>query len=189
MVAIETSRLALRDWRIEDLSPYARLNSDKTVMAYFPKPLTWEEAEAHYLKVKSHIEQYGFGFWAVEELLSGKFIGFIGLQWTNFEAEFTPCVEIGWRLDRRYWRKGYATEGAMACLDHAFQRLNLEEVFSFTAAINEPSEGLMKKIGMRKIDEFEHPLLDSNSTLSRHVLYTITINDWHQTHSASDATD
>lgn len=185
MVALETSRLTLRDWRIEDLSPYARLNSDKKVMAYFPKPLSWDETEAHYLKVKSHIEQYGFGFWAVDERISGKFIGFIGLQWTNFEAEFTPCVEIGWRLDKRYWRKGYATEGAAACLDHAFQHLNLEEVFSFTPVINKPSEGVMKKIGMKKVGEFEHPNVDRNSPLARHALYTITINDWYQLKTAS----
>ncbi len=178
MIAVETSRLSLRDWRIEDLRPYARLNSDKKVMAYFPKILTWEETEAHYLKMKSHIEQYGFGFWAVEERISGRFIGFIGLQWTNFDAEFTPCVEIGWRLDKRYWRKGYASEGAQACLDHAFQKLNLEEVYSFTAKINVPSEGVMKKVGMTKLKEFEHPLVDSRSKLSTHVLYNMTVDSW-----------
>jgi ribosomal-protein-alanine N-acetyltransferase len=128
--------------------------------------------------MKNHIEQYGFGFWAVEERISGRFIGFIGLQWTNFEADFTPCVEIGWRLDKRYWRKGYATEGARACLDHAFHQSNLEEVYSFSARVNEPSEGVMKKIGMQKIGEFEHPNVHSRSKLASHVLYRTAVDNW-----------
>ncbi|MEQ9300655.1 MAG: GNAT family N-acetyltransferase [Cyclobacteriaceae bacterium] len=175
---IETTRLCLREWRIEDLSSYAKLNADKQVMEFFPRVLTWEETEQSYMRIKSHFEQYGFGFWAAEERVSGRFIGFIGLQWTNFAADFTPCVEIGWRLAKKYWSKGYATEGASACLDRAFQELNLEEVYSFTAKVNIPSEGVMKKIGMEKIGEFDHPKVDGKSKLARHVLYMIKVDQW-----------
>lgn len=178
MPTINTPRLCLREWRIEDLSSYAKMNADKEVMKYFPRTLQWEESEGHYKRIKKHFDQYGFGLWAAEERISGRFMGFIGFQWTNFEADFTPCVEIGWRLAKKYWRKGYATEGAKACLDHGFGTLNLEEVYSFTATLNVPSEGVMKKIGMRKVDEFDHPKVDAKNKLQRHVLYLINVDDW-----------
>ncbi len=178
MPIINTSRLCLREWRIEDLSSFAKINADKQVMKYYPRTLAWEETEGHYKRIKRHFEQYGFGLWALEERISGRFIGYVGFQWTNFKAEFTPCIEIGWRLAKKYWRRGYATEAANACLDFGFRKLDLEEVYSFTAAINIPSEGVMNKIGMNKIGEFDHPKVDSKSKLYRHVLYLIKVDQW-----------
>lgn len=108
---------------------------------------------------------------------SKEFIGFIGFHRPSFEADFTPCIEIGWRLKRDAWGKGYATEGAKACLKYGFTELNFKEVYSFTAKINKPSEKVMKKIGMQYVKEFDHPKLEPNNKLCKHVLYVIRNTD------------
>lgn len=104
-------------------------------------------------------------------------IGFIGFHIATFEADFTPCIEIGWRLKRDAWGKGYATEGARACLEFGFTNLNFKEVYSFIAKINKPSQNVMKKIGMHYVKDFNHPKIERNSNLCRHVLYVIRNTD------------
>jgi RimJ/RimL family protein N-acetyltransferase len=103
-------------------------------------------------------------------------IGFVGLQYVNFEASFTPAVEIGWRLAYEYWGRGYATEAARAVLDHAFKQLKLSEVVAFTVVSNRQSRKVMQKIGMRydPQGDFDHPDFDHNSPLRRHVLYRVS---------------
>ena len=119
------------------------------------------------------IDQHGWGLWAVELKETKEFIGFIGLQPQPDLFEFSSCVEIGWRLAKKYWHRGYATEGARAVLDYAFNTLNLDKVVSFTAKSNTPSEAVMKKIGMVKTQEFQHPKLPEDHPLCWHVLYEI----------------
>jgi RimJ/RimL family protein N-acetyltransferase len=91
-----------------------------------------------------------------------------------FDADFTPCVDIGWRLTKEAWGKGLATEGAKRCLDYAFEVLNIEKIFAMAPSINIPSENVMKKIGMRKIKNFQHPLLLNCPELRECVLYQIS---------------
>ena len=100
-------------------------------------------------------------------------IGFIGFIHQTFESDFTPCSEISWRLRPEFWGKGYATEGAMACLDYGFNYLDFQSVYSFTATVNTRSERVMQKIGLHKVKEFDHPKLERSSWLCRHVLYKI----------------
>ncbi len=111
---LRTERLYLRRWRATDREPFAALNADPRVMEYFPAPLSPEESEALTSRIEGHFEQHGFGVWAVEIKGTAPFAGFIGLSIPRFEAHFTPCVEIGWRLASEYWGCGYATEGARA---------------------------------------------------------------------------
>jgi RimJ/RimL family protein N-acetyltransferase len=105
-----------------------------------------------------------------------RFIGFIGLSEKSFEAVFTPCIDIGWRLSTEEWNKGYATEGAKRCLEYANEVLKLEKIVSIAPKINLKSEQVMKKIGMEKVMEFVHPLLINDERLRDCVLYQITIN-------------
>jgi ribosomal-protein-alanine N-acetyltransferase len=102
-------------------------------------------------------------------------IGFVGLAPATFPAHFTPAVEVGWRLARPYWNRGYATEAARAVLRFGFDVLGLPEIVSFTAVINQPSRGVMAKLGMRHdpADDFDHPRVPAGSPLRRHVLYRI----------------
>lgn len=148
---IQTERLVLRQWRKEDLEPFAKLNADPRVMEFFPMPWTQEESDISLQSARNHIEKYGWGKWAVSLLETDEFIGFIGLEDVYFQAHFTPAVEIGWRLAFDYWGKGYATEGAKAALAYGFETLSLDEIVSFTAMPNVRSRRIMEKIGMHHI--------------------------------------
>jgi RimJ/RimL family protein N-acetyltransferase len=171
---LRTDRLLLRQWRPEDFGPFAELNADPEVMRYFPAPLRRDESDGLATKARALIEARGWGLWAVEVVETNEFIGFIGLAEPSFDADFTPAVEVGWRLHRRHWGSGYATEGARAALAFAFEELSLEEVVSFTSAVNLRSRRVMERLGMTHDpeDDFEHPRVDDR-VLRPHVLYRI----------------
>ena len=172
---MRTPRLVLRQWRDADLEPFAALNGDPEVMRYFPATLTREQSDALAARERARIDERGWGLWAVELVDSATFIGFVGLAEARFDAHFTPAVEIGWRLARESWGNGYATEGARAVVDTAFQELGLDEIVSFTAVENEPSRRVMERLGMTHDpgDDFDHPLLPPGHPLGRHVLYRL----------------
>lgn len=177
MIYLETSRLQLRDWKETDLEPFSRINADEKVMTYFPKTLSPEETNVFYPSILSEFEECGFGLYAVEVKENKEFIGFIGFHRATFEADFTPCIEIGWRLKYEAWGKGYATEGATACLQYGFNELGFRDVYSFTADVNKPSKNVMIKIGMSFIKTFNHPKVEKHSPLHKHVLYHISKNN------------
>lgn len=168
----ETERLGFRHWSEEDLVPFAAMNASKEVMEFFPSTLTEDESKAMMTRLQDEIVAKGYGLWAVDIKSSKLFAGFIGLHEATFESEFTPCVEIGWRLVQETWGKGLATEGARACLDFGF-RLGLKEIYSFTSVHNLRSERVMRKIGMTKLGEFEHPKVPDGNWLRKHVLYKV----------------
>jgi RimJ/RimL family protein N-acetyltransferase len=172
---LRTARLCLRRWRAEDREPFARLNADPRVVEYLPSPLSREESDALADRIEAHFQQHGFGLWAVEISGLSPLAGFIGLSIPRFEAHFTPCVEIGWRLDAAWWNRGYATEGARAALEFGFQLLHLEEIVSFTVPANIRSRRVMEKIGMTcsADEDFDHPSLPEGHPLQRHVLYRV----------------
>lgn len=173
MIYIETSRLILRDWKDSDLEPFCQLNADEQVMKYFPKTLSEKETNELYEVIVSEFLDCGFGLYAVESKENNEFIGFIGFHKATFDADFTPCIEIGWRLKKEAWGRGYATEGAKACLTYGFDTLGFKEIYSFTADINVPSKNVMNKIGMSFIKMFDHPKVERSSELSKHVLFHI----------------
>ncbi len=173
MIYIETERLQLRDWKEEDKDIFKSINQDLEVMKYLGKPLTEDETNHLIEKVKKELKEDNFGVYAVELKENKKFIGSVGLHRTTFLSDFTPCIEILWRIDSNYWNKGYATEAAKACLDYAFNTLKIDEVYSFTSKLNKASMKVMKNIGLKFIKEFDHPNLRHDDPLSRHVLYKI----------------
>ncbi|MDE5913238.1 MAG: GNAT family N-acetyltransferase [Muribaculaceae bacterium] len=170
MVYAETDRLILRSWQPEDLPLFIAMNKDERVMRYFPAPLSDVETEAFFVRIQDEFERKGWGLYAVEVKSTGEFIGYVGLHEIGFEADFTPGVEIGWRLAADHHNQGYATEAAKAVLVLA-ERNGIERLYSFTAKINLPSERVMQKIGMVKAGEFDHPKLLADSPLCAHVLY------------------
>ena len=172
--AIVTARLGLRTWLPKDTTPFVEMNADPEVMRFFPKTLSRLETESFIKIIEEHFQEKGYGLFAVDELASHRFIGFIGLHTAMFESTFTPCVEEGWRLDRRFWGNGYASEGAAACLRHGFEKLGLTEILSFTSAVNHRSVAVMKRIGLRYRMDFGHPKIDPKHQLFPHVLYGLT---------------
>ncbi|WP_328328815.1 GNAT family N-acetyltransferase [Kribbella sp. NBC_00382] len=180
MSELITDRLLLRQWKDSDYEPYAALNADPAVMEHFPNVMTRAESDAMVDRVKAALDELGFGLWAVEVRESGQFIGFIGLSVPTFDAPFLPGVEVGWRLAKDAWGKGYATEGARAALAYGFGEAGLDEVLSFTATTNKPSQRVMERIGMThdEAGDFDHPRLPDGHRLQRHVLYRITRAQW-----------
>lgn len=179
---IETERLILRPWRESDLEPFARLNADPRVMEYFPSVLSRKESDDLASRISSKLEEQGWGLWAVSIPDVADFVGFIGLAEPSFHAHFTPAVEVGWRLAFDHWGKGYATEGAKAVLEYGFEKLNLNEIVSFTAVQNMRSRRIMEKLGMHTDpkDDFDHPKLPEDHKLRRHVLYRLKKNEWEK---------
>lgn len=168
---IETERLLLRRWREKDLDVLMRMNQNAEVMRYFPSKRDAAQTRQFYENILEEFCIYGYGLYAAEEKESGQFIGFIGFHRANLAVDFCPCIEIGWRLDRPYWGKGYATEGAKACLKHGFEKLCFDKVYSFTSVENIPSQHVMQKIGLHIGQYFEHPEIVKNHPLRPHVCY------------------
>jgi RimJ/RimL family protein N-acetyltransferase len=177
---LETERLRLRDWRESDLEPFAAMNADPVVMRHFPSVQTREQSDASVRRCQKIPETYPFGVFAAETKADGRFIGFIGLAIPRFEAHFTPCVEIGWRLRADVWGQGLATEGAKRVLELGFGAANLTQIVAMTTLENIASQRVMQKIGMvhDPKEDFDHPELAEGHRLRRHVLYRLTRERW-----------
>ncbi len=172
---LRTERLLLREWRDEDLEPFAVLNADPEVMRFMPKLLSRDECATRIQNIREHFRDHGFGLWAVEVCSVTPFIGFVGLSIPRFEMPFTPCVEIGWRLARQAWGNGFATEAARAVVAFGFDQLGLAEILSYTVPENVRSRRVMERLGMKHDPDgdFDHPLLAEGHPLRRHVMYRL----------------
>lgn len=175
---LTTERLVLRAWRDDDVDAFAAMNADPVVMEHFPSTLTRVQTDDLVARIERHFEDHGFGLWAVEVRGGAPFIGFVGLALPNFEAFFTPAVEVGWRLAKDHWGQGYATEGAREAVRFGFEDAALAEIVSFTVLANERSQGVMRRLGLSKDGEFDHPNLPGRHPMRRHVLYRLTRADW-----------
>jgi RimJ/RimL family protein N-acetyltransferase len=174
--ALTTERLLMREWRDSDRAPYAALNADPDVMHHFPSRLTTEQSDEMVDRMIVGWRDHGFGLWAVERVDTGDFIGFVGLAAPTWQAAFTPCVEVGWRIGKQHWGNGFAPEAAVAALQWGFDNVELpdDEIVSFATEGNMKSRRVMEKIGMVRDTEsdFDHPLLP-DWVDRRHVLYRI----------------
>jgi len=170
---LSTPRLRLRPWRESDFEPFAAMNADPAVMEHFPSVATRTESDAMAERIMAKMEAQGWGLWALEVIGGEPFIGFTGLGVPGFEAYFTPCTEVGWRLARSAWGNGYATEAARAALAFGFDELGLPEIVSFTAVTNTRSAAVMERLGMKRDGELDHPNIAQGSPLRRHLLYRI----------------
>ena len=173
---IRTARLRVRAWRDDDFEAYAAMNADPRVMEFFPSVLSREESKERFARGNARLAEQGIGFWPVDVVGDASFIGIVGLARVDFEAPFLPAVEIGWRLAADHWGKGYATEAARAVLAFGFERLDLQEIVSFTTTANVRSRRVMEKLGMRHApgEDFLHPLLPEGHPLRPHVLYRLS---------------
>ena len=184
---LKTERLVLRSWRNSDRENFARLNADPVVMEHFPGVLSRAESDSLAARIDAHFKDHGFGLWAVEVPGKANFIGFVGLSVPGFDAPFMPAVEVGWRIDKAYWGRGFATEAAHAALADGFDRVGLAEIVSFTTPANIRSIRVMKRLGMthNSADDFEHPRLPEHHPLRRHVLYRLNRAAWLNAHQSA----
>lgn len=177
---LKSERLGFRNWTENDLTEFARINADPEVMEHFPKTLTEKETAGFIDRLRNHYDKNGYNYFAAEILENQELIGFIGLAYQDYISDFTPAIDIGWRLKKEAWGKGYATEGAKKCLEFAFNELNLKKIISTCTANNSNSEKVMRKIGMKKMGEFNHPKLKEFPNYERCLCYVIDKNMWLQ---------
>lgn len=171
---IRTARLLLRRWTDDDRAPFAAMNADAEVMRHLPALLTRAQSDALIDRIEAGFDEHGYGLWAVEA--RDQLVGFTGLAWTGLDVSFTPALEVGWRLVRSAWGRGYATEAGTAALARGFDEV--DNIVSFTAVTNTPSERVMQRLGMRRDGEFDHPRLPVGHRLRRHVLYRAERATW-----------
>jgi RimJ/RimL family protein N-acetyltransferase len=178
-IQLVSPRLVLREWQERDRAPFAAMNADPVVMRYFPAPFTLEESNEAVDRYNRQLERDGFTMFAVEDQLSGGFVGVLGAQTMRFAVPNLPqpAVEIGWRLTASSHGRGLATEGARAVLDHLRQLGTIIKVVDITTPSNAPSRNVMQRLGMQHRLEltFEHPLVPADSPLRQHVLYSLAL--------------
>lgn len=174
----KSERLGFRDWIKSDLKELTMMNSDAEVMEHFPKTLTEKENKELFEKLKQHYKNRKHTYFATETLVNSEFIGFIGLAYQDYQTEFTPAVDIGWRLKKSAWGKGYATEGAKKCLAFGFSELSFSEIIATCTVDNLKSENVMRKIGMKKLGTFKHPKLQEYPKYEECKCYRINKNEW-----------
>jgi RimJ/RimL family protein N-acetyltransferase len=169
---LRTERLLLRPWQQSDRDAFAALNADPSVMECYPEALTRERSDELADAIDRSMIENGWGLWAVEVPSVAEFVGFVGLK-PDEEMIGRPVVEVAWRLAAEHWRRGYATEAALASLDYGFERLGLEEILAFTAVGNRRSRRVMEKLRMTHDpgEDFDHPRVPEGSPLRAHVLY------------------
>lgn len=173
---LATRRLLMRGWREADLAPFAAMGADPEVMRYFPFLHDRAESDRVAQSIQDRFRAWGYGFWAAESA-DAPFVGFVGLSRVGFRGDLHGKIELGWRLGRRYWGRGYATEAARAALGFAFACAEAPEVVAFTPEINARSIAVMERLGMRRDGAFEHPGL-APGPLKRFALYRIERDDF-----------
>jgi len=174
-VILQTPRLILRPWRDSDLAPVAAITADPQVMRFFHLTRNRAQSDAWVTRTQAHIDQHGFGIWAVEAPGVAPLIGFVGLAHVPERVPCAPAIEAVWTFGAAWWRHGYCTEAARAAMQDGFIRLGLPEIVAFTAARNMPSQGVMQKLGMtRDMDgDFDHPYVPASHPMAPHVLYRL----------------
>jgi len=171
---VRTKRLIMRRWLDSDREPFAALNADPETMTYFPATMNRVASDALVEVIEARFEHLGYGLWALEVAETGQFIGFTGLNPMPDDVPGAGGVEVGWRLAKHAWHFGYATEAANAALDVAFRGVGLSEIWSMTAVLNEPSQAVMRRIGLTEVARFDHPRIQVGDPLRPHVTYHLS---------------
>jgi RimJ/RimL family protein N-acetyltransferase len=177
---IRTARLHMRRWRDSDREPFAAMNADPAVRRYFPDLLDRTASDLSIDRMETLLDRQGFGLWALEVARTSEFIGFAGLNPMPAGVPGAGGMEVGWRLAESAWHQGYATEAATAAVGVAFGGVGLAEIWSMTAVTNEPSQAVMRRIGMSHFADFEHPELPPGHPLRPHVAYRLAAPEGRQ---------
>ena len=168
---ITTERLLMRRWQDSDREPFAQLNGDPDTLRFFPATLDRAASDAFVDVIEARFDRQGFGLWALEIAGTGEFIGYTGLNSLPADVPGGGGMEIGWRLAKHAWHHGYATEAATAALGVAFDGVRLPEIWSMTAVLNEPSQAVMRRIGLTEVVRFDHPRIPVGHPVRPHVMY------------------
>lgn len=173
---LETERLVLRSWRDADRTPFAAMSADPEVMQHLDGVVSRTDSDAIIDRLASVERDQGHTFWAIERRDDAKFLGFCGLRRGGHADTPVPIeLEIGWRLARHAWGRGYAREAAQASIDWGWANQPDDRISAWTVQANSGSWGLMLRLGMvhRPELDFDHPRFADGHRLRRHIVYTI----------------
>jgi RimJ/RimL family protein N-acetyltransferase len=155
MTVIVSDRLRLRNWRENDREAFANLNSDPEVMWDFGGPLNRAESDTKFDSYVAAFEQYGYCRWVIESL-QGDFLGYTGIMPSKPDHPLGFYHDMGWRLLRTAWGRGYATEAARAALHDGFERVGLREVLAITAPANIRSQAVMARLNLARTPSLDY---------------------------------
>jgi RimJ/RimL family protein N-acetyltransferase len=180
-IRLRTPRLLLREWRDEDLAPFAAMSADPAAMQYLVPFADRAAIDAWVASARDHWRHHPFGKFVVEVPGETAFAGVIGLDHVRFAVPFAPAIEVVWRLAPAFWGRGFATEAARAAIEDGFFRLGFDEIVAYTVEYNWPSRRVMERLGMTRDSnedfDFLHPRLPEGHPLHRHVLYRLRRSD------------
>jgi RimJ/RimL family protein N-acetyltransferase len=151
---IDTAHTVMREMTLDDIDFLAQMMGDPEVMRFYPRCYSRAEVEGFVRRELEHYRADGFGLWMVVDRVSQQPYGRIGLRRQPLDAgeEF----EIGYMIHRPFWRRGLATECALATKAHAFDVLSKRRVISLIRPANLPSQGVARKLGMEVIGSTDH---------------------------------
>jgi RimJ/RimL family protein N-acetyltransferase len=161
----------LRQWKESDFEHFAAMNADPDVMRYFLAALTRSESLEMFGRLRTTIDQRGWGVWAVE--VDGSLAGMVGLHIPKYQLPFSPCTEVLWRLRKEFWGRGIGHSAAMQAMEYGFSKVGLTEIVAFTTPPNHRSIRLMARLGLERDHQgdFDHPVVPEGHPLRRHILF------------------
>jgi RimJ/RimL family protein N-acetyltransferase len=186
-VAAETRRLILRDWTDEDEHAFYSVMNTPAVMRHLGGLQTPDEWRSAFLRIRGFTADWGHTFWIVEDKSTGTLLGFCGLKRVNAPGAgaLTGTPEIGWRLRESAWGKGIAKEAAIASLDLGFSRFGYDHIIAMTIPPNEPSRGLMKRLGMARREELDFTDERFGPELNPAIIYWLGADAWPAARTAA----
>jgi RimJ/RimL family protein N-acetyltransferase len=188
-VFLETERLVLRQFTAGDVDNLIDLDSDPEVMRFINggRPTQRDEIENEILPwYLDYYERFvGYGFWAVVEKSTERFVGWFHLR--PVDGANPGEVELGYRLRRSAWGKGYATEGSRALIDKGFAELGVQRVVASTMVVNVASRRVMERAGLRFVRRFHQPWPDYiEGEEEGDVEYALLRSEWEQSQLGDD---
>jgi len=186
-VVAQTTRLRLREWDEEDEVRFYEVMNRPEVMQHLGGIQSPEEWSAAYQRVVGFQRDFGHTFWIIEERDSGAILGFCGIKRVNAPGagDLTGKHEIGWRVVPESWGKGIAKEAAIASMDLAFDRFDAPQVIATTVPANAASQGLMKRLGMKRREELDYVDTRFGPELNPTIVFTMDCADWPEGRTAA----
>ncbi|MBR5648678.1 GNAT family N-acetyltransferase [Pseudobutyrivibrio sp.] len=167
---IETTRLLLRNYTMDDFDALYEIMSDSETMKHYPAPFDADRTKGWITWNLENYKKYGFGLWAVVLKETGEFIGDCGITIQNIDGEMLP--EIGYHIHKKYWKRGFAKEAAQAVRNWVFQNTQYDTIYSYMKYTNVASYSTAVANGMKKVKEYPDP----KNTIS--YAYAITRSEW-----------
>ncbi len=170
-ILLETEMLCLREYTQDDFVGLRNIISDEETMKYYPRPYDEAGVQRWLDWSFDNYKKHGFGLWAIELKATGEFVGDAGITLQHIDGQWLP--EIGYHVNKSFWRRGIASEAARAARDWAFTNRDFPALYSYMTVENIPSQATARSLGMTKIKEY----IDGEETLA---VWCITREEWEK---------